>query len=137
MIAISDVKKRKIPNQMLVILCVIAIILGFVTTDITWADRIVGSLIVSCSLLFLTFLYPRAFGAGDVKLMAVSGLLLGWQKNLVAFCVAVLLAGTYSFYLICKKVDGHKEVIAFGPFLCIGIEAAMLFGEQMIQWYIG
>ncbi len=137
MIAISDVRKKKIPNRLLGILCVLAVIHGFIITDITWVDRIIGSLSVSCGLLFLTFLYPRAFGAGDVKLMAVSGLLLGWQKNLAAFCVAVLLAGIYSFYLICKTEEGHKEVIAFGPFLCIGIEAAMLFGEQMIRWYIG
>ena len=38
--------------------------------------------------------------------------------------------------LAAKKAD-RKTRFAFGPFLCIGIAAAMFFGERLADWYIG
>lgn len=136
MIAVTDIKQRRIPNRLTVILGICALLSGFLWTNITWTERIVGSLLVSGMLLFMILLRPGSFGMGDVKLMAAAGLLLGWKNTLVAFAIAVVVAGIYSITIIWKNKEKIHSSIAFGPFLCIGIETALVFGNQIIWWYI-
>lgn len=52
------------------------------------------------------------------------------------FWLEVLGGGFGALLLAAKKAD-RKTRFAFGPFLCIGIAAAMFFGERLADWYIG
>ncbi|NBK98150.1 MAG: hypothetical protein EOM50_09035 [Erysipelotrichia bacterium] len=72
----------------------------------------------------------------DIKLMAVCGCMLGWQNTLLATFIAILLAGSYATYLIASKKVSKRTHIAFGPYLCIGIFIATLYGTQMITMYL-
>ena len=38
-------------------------------------------------------------------------------------------------FLILIKKKGRKDVIPFGPFLCLGGMISLLFGPEMILWY--
>ncbi len=126
-IAIVDAKEKRIPNKLLFgfLACVVLCFIWRGTVDI--ADILLGSVSVSGFLLFVMWLKPGAFGAGDVKLMAISGLFLGFEKNVTAFVVGVLLAGMFCLAGISLKKIGRKTEIPFGPFLCAGIAVAMFF----------
>ena len=39
-------------------------------------------------------------------------------------------------HVIRMKVSGKQRVLAFGPYLCAGLTIAMLFGTNIINWYI-
>ena len=39
-------------------------------------------------------------------------------------------------HVIRMKVSGKERVLAFGPYLCAGLTIAMLFGTNIINWYI-
>ena len=117
-------------------LCVAAIFSAVVYPEMTWKDRIVGSVSVSAILLAVTWIRRGAFGAGDVKLMAVSGLLLGTGKNLTAFLFAVVMATVYCLPGVIWGDRKSTSEIAFGPFLCMGIVLSIFFGEKFIQWYM-
>ena len=66
----------------------------------------------------------------------VSGILLGIKRNILAFCLGVIIAGLYvSYLLIFKKVDVKKH-IAFAPFLVVGIVILLFYGNQIIMWYM-
>jgi leader peptidase (prepilin peptidase)/N-methyltransferase len=77
----------------------------------------------------------RAIGGGDVKLMAVAGLLLGWQLILLALMVAAVTGSVV--HLLLMRLKGKDRVLAFGPYLAFGILVAMLGGEVILSWYIG
>jgi leader peptidase (prepilin peptidase)/N-methyltransferase len=34
------------------------------------------------------------------------------------------------------KINHLNRVLAFGPYLSVGIAIALLFGNQMIDWYL-
>ena len=53
--------------------------------------------------------------------MFVSGIALGWKYSLLAAFIGILLAGSYSIYLLVSKKIDKKGHIAFGPYLSIGI----------------
>ena len=96
----------------------------------------IAALLISLIMFIFNFFIPDSFGFGDIELMFVSGILLGIKKNILAFCLGVIIAGLYvSYLLILKKVDVKKH-IAFAPFLVVGIVVSLFYGNQIIMWYM-
>ena len=60
----------------------------------------------------------------------------GWKYSLLAAFIGILLAGSYSIYLLVSKKIDKKGHIAFGPYLSIGIFIALSYGSEIISWYL-
>lgn len=99
-------------------------------------DYLIGFCAVS---VFLWILYigtgGRGIGGGDVKLMAAAGLFLGWKNIILALALGSILGSV--IHIVLMKTCNKDRVLAFGPYLSAGIFIAMLFGDQMIHWYLG
>ncbi len=101
-----------------------------------WLDFLIGFLCVSVFLLILYYATGgRAIGGGDVKLMAVCGLLLGWKLIIFAFLLGCIIGSV--IHLIRMKVSGEGHVLAMGPYLSAGVAVAVLWGNEFLQWYLG
>lgn len=91
-----------------------------------------------CVSSFLLIIYiatkGRGIGGGDIKLMAVSGLLLGFQQIIVAFIFGCILGSI--LHLIRMKLSNRDRVLAFGPYLSMGILLSILYGNQIVAWYL-
>ena len=88
-------------------------------------------------LLTLLILKKDGFGYGDVKLMAMVGLFLGWQLTLMAFFFAFIIGGIFAAILIARKKAKRGDYLAFGPFLCMGSLLSFWFGDALISSYFG
>ncbi len=101
-----------------------------------WSQYVIGLIAVS---LFLYIIYVvskgRGIGGGDVKLMAACGLLLGWKLNLLGFFLGCLLGSV--IHITRMKVSGEDHVLAMGPYLSMGVMISALWGEIIIEWYLG
>ncbi len=97
----------------------------FSMSDNTLQDILIGSCSVSLPLFLLAIL-SNQIGLGDVKLMAVSGTLLGISKIILAFSISALVGSIYSIYFIVVKKESHKKIIPFAPALCCGIFISFL-----------
>ena len=97
-------------------------------------NYLIGFLSVS-GFLYMLFLITkgRGIGGGDIKLMAVSGLLLGWKLNILAFALGCIIGSV--IHIIRMKVTKTDHVLALGPYLSIGIMIATLWGNDLLQWY--
>lgn len=102
----------------------------------TLTDRLIGAVIISVPMLILSLLIAGAFGGGDIKLMAASGWLLGWRAMIPAIFIGILTAGIYCILMLAKGKMTRKDRFAFGPFLAIGLAAAYIYGDQMLNWYL-
>jgi len=71
---------------------------------------------------------PIAMGFGDVKLAALMGVVLGWEKLIVSILLAVFIG---AFIGIIGRFMGGDRQIPFGPFLMMGCVLALFFGD----WY--
>lgn len=100
-----------------------------------WVDYIAGFFSVSVFLLVLFMLTRgQAMGFGDVKLMAATGLLLGWKLNILAFVIGCIVGSV--IHLLRMKLQGESHQLAFGPYLAFGVLFSALWGNQLIEWYI-
>ncbi|MCL2110281.1 prepilin peptidase [Microgenomates group bacterium] len=76
----------------------------------------------------------EAFGLGDVKLMMVMGLLLGYRKMVAALFVAFALGSLVGVILLLTQKSDRKTAIPFGPFLVVGTLVALICGEALFRF---
>ena len=79
----------------------------------------------------------EALGMGDVFLLGIAGLLLGWQSLILAILIASVCGAIIEVSLIALKKKNRESEIAFGPYLVLGIFIAYLYGQLIIDWYLG
>lgn len=133
-LSVIDFRTYEIPLGFNIFILMLGLI-RVVTDYSNWQDYVIG--LVSVSLfLYIIFLATkgRGIGGGDIKLMAASGLLLGWKCNLLAFLLGCILGSV--IHLIRMRVSKQGHVLAMGPYLSLGIAIAALFGSQLIAMYV-
>lgn len=135
-ISLVDWDTMTIPNGFVIAMFVLAICSLLLGEQLPWFDRVIGFFVISLPMLLLTLIIPGAFGGGDIKLMAVAGIFLGWKLCLFSFFVGVIFGGIYGTYLMKTRKKGRKDHLPFGPFLCFGMMVAVCFGNEIINWYV-
>ena len=133
-VALIDWRTFEIPNGVnLAIFLLGAVQLAGDTAH--WKTYLIGMFSVSLLFLLLWFVTKGSgLGMGDVKLMAGAGLLLGWQRILLA-----MILGSVSGAIIhsVRMKRGAPRKLAFGPYLAAGIWVAALWGDRLIAAYLG
>ena len=134
-ISVIDWRTYEIPfgcNIVIGILGIVRVILDLAH----WYNYVIGFFAVSGLFLIIYWITKgRGIGGGDIKLMAAAGLLLGWQNILLSLMIGSI-AGSV-IHLALMKIQGKDRVLAFGPYLAFGIFISMLYGNDIITWYLG
>lgn len=133
-LSVIDFRTYEIPVGINIFILTLGLI-RIVTDYADWLDYAVGFFIVS-GFLYIVHLVTkgRGIGGGDIKLMAAAGLLLGWKLILLAFVLGCIVGSVVHVARI--KISGQGHMLAFGPYLSVGILISALAGEQMIAWYL-
>ena len=93
---------------------------------------------IGLGLFLLIILISRGgMGWGDAKMAALIGLVTGFPLIFVALFLAVILGGLVAGTLLLFKVRKRKESIPFGPFLSLATIVTLLFGDSILNWYLG
>ena len=136
-VALIDWDTQIIYNRFHIIIAVLAAAQLFLAPEHGIGDRLIGALIVSVPMLVLALIVPGAFGGGDIKLMAASGLFLGMDAIVCAMFFGLLSGGGYAAFMLAAKRLKKSDQFAFGPFLAFGLAVAALWGDQIAAWYLG
>ena len=116
---------------------VVAFIFSFLWPDLGVVNALIGGAI-GFAMLFLPFIiYPKGMGGGDLKLALMIGLMVGGpQQVLVGILIGIIGGGLAAILLLSLRIKRRGEAIPFGPFLCIGAMAALLWGRDIADWYL-
>lgn len=79
----------------------------------------------------------EGMGFGDVKLLAMIGAFLGWRAVPLCLLLASLSGSVIGLGVMLLRGKDRKFPIPFGPFLAAGALIALLFGDAIIDWYLG
>lgn len=149
-IAFIDAEYRIIPNEFIIAGLVGGMYLFvynvFYTVnmfgDRVWYNPILGFLVGTSFLLMvslvgaLVYKSDEAMGMGDIKLLAVIGIFLGWRLTIVSLMIAVFTAAIGCLLLIIIKRKNRKSVIAFGPYIAIGTFITIIYGWNLFNQYM-
>lgn len=131
MITVIDAYTQTIPPVLNIILGALGLVSILTMPGISVAERVIGFFCISVPMFLIVLLVPGGFGGGDIKMMAASGILLGWKGNLAAFFIGLIIGGVYGAFLLIGGKKGRKEHFAFGPCLSIGIFVSAYAGTGM------
>ena len=99
------------------------------------AGMVAGVLVILVVRWLGTLVFRReAMGLGDAKLMAVIGGFLGWKAIPLVFLAAAFVGAVIG---IVSYLKTHDREIPLGPFLSLGAIVVMLWGNAIVNWWVG
>jgi len=145
-ISFIDLEFTIIPNKIvypgLVVGFLLAICSAVIQADIKLLlHRVLGAIfgagvIILIAIAGKAVFRKEAMGTGDVRLMAMIGMYLGWLPHIfVTLVSAAFLGSIVGLILILVRRGKMDSVIPFGPFLSAGALLSMLYGENIWIWY--
>ena len=133
-LSVIDWRTQEIPLGFILFILTLGLVRLFTDLE-NWSQYVIGLFAVSVFLLLIDLVTKgRGIGHGDIKLMAATGLLLGWKLIIIAFIMACIIGTVVHLIRMAVKKVGRK--LAFCPYLSMGICIAMIWGEQLVSWYL-
>lgn len=133
-VIISDYQTMLIPDELLIVASILLIatdliFLGFTETMYHVIGGGIAFLFMYLLKLGGDFLFQKeSMGGGDIKLMFVFGLVLGWPTAILSVFASSFIGLPASLFLLAKN---NEHEIPFGPFLCIAAIVLLLTGIDM------
>ncbi len=135
-ITISDLLYQIISNKVNIFFFALFSLIHLFYQPLPYTNYLLGVLSGGGLLLLIALISRGGMGGGDIKLMAVVGMAIGWKLTLLSFFIASFIGGTVGGFLLLAKIVKRKQPIPFGPFLALGIFLAYFWGNDLIQAYL-
>ncbi len=87
--------------------------------------------------LFKLVTGKEGMGYGDFKLFAAIGAWLGWQMLPLVLLLAAFVGATIGLAMMAARRLGRGIPIPFGPYLAGAAWIALLFGQRIVDSYLG
>jgi leader peptidase (prepilin peptidase)/N-methyltransferase len=120
----------------------LGLILSILPGGIGIIQAVVG-LVVGGGMLYLAAIMgelifkKESMGGGDIKMAAMLGAFLGWQKIIFIFIAGSFVGLIVSLIIMLfSKKARETRVIPFGPYLAIAAIIATIWGDRLISFYI-
>lgn len=136
-ITFIDIENKIIPNKLILTGISGGIIFRFFMYNYGFLDYIIGFLLGGGTLLIISMLSKGGMGGGDIKLMALVGLFVGWKLTVITLFFSVIIGALGGIILIALKVKTRKDYIPFGPYISIAWLISILYGYDILNYYIG
>ena len=88
-------------------------------------------------LLIPALVFRGGMGWGDVKMAGLIGLAVGFPLIFVSILGAIIVGGILAAILLVAGIKKRGEAIPFGPFLSLAAIITLLFGNDILSWYLG
>ncbi|WP_040983603.1 prepilin peptidase [Oceanobacillus jeddahense] len=135
-IMLTDLYYMVIPNNILAFFLPIFILVRIIEPLEPWWDPIAGGL-TGFFIIFIVILWNKqGMGAGDMKLMAVLGIVLGFSQIIATFLLACISGALIGSALLYFNIIQRSKPFPFGPFIAFGALFTYFLGDTLIQWYL-
>jgi len=145
-VTFTDLEKGKIPNSVILTGAIAGLGMslivpsGWAGGSLNFTNSLIAFLAGGGIMLFWAvtgkLLFKKeSIGAGDIKLVAMTGIFLGLQNILLALFLSFLLASFVGIFMIVLKNAHMDSRLPFVPFLASGALVSLVYGNQICTWY--
>ena len=145
-ISIYDLRYFEIPDEVILIGIAVAFLATLLKSSIApdLFNALIGA-IIPLTFFGLQYLISHYWitshgdwiGLGDLRIAVFMGLILGWEKILLALFLAYLIGSIISLAFITAGKLTRQSCVPFGPFLALGTIVAFFWGQGVLDWYLG
>ena len=101
------------------------------------ANAAIGGAIGFALFLAIALISRGGMGWGDVKLAGLIGLATGFPLVFLSIIMAAILGGIVAVALVIARKRQRRQTIPFGPFLAVAAMITLLWGSNIMTWYLG
>jgi leader peptidase (prepilin peptidase)/N-methyltransferase len=135
-----DVNEKLLPDQITLPLLWIGLFANINGTFAPLPDAVTGAIAGYLSLCSLYWVFKlvtgkEGMGYGDFKLLAALGAWLGWQMLPLIILISSAVGAVIGIAAILLGGQDRDLQIPFGPFLAGAGWIALLWGDNIINWY--
>ena len=135
-----DLEHKIIFDRFQIILLALGIAAIFFDGQYGWLSHVIGGAVGFTVFYLVSFGFEKIYnkeglGGGDVKLVGVAGLLLGWERLLLSMLLATVPAAIIML-IATRGRQGEDKQFPFAPFLVFGFSVSMFFGREIIELYL-
>jgi len=143
-VAVIDAGHRIVPNRITypaIPAFAVAVLVGDLAGQgLGVVDGLLGMVLYAVPLFLIALALPGGMGMGDVKLVALIGLVLGafgLEYVGVGAFLGIVGGGVGALVAMAVLGYGRKQQIPFGPFLAAGGALALFLAPPLSDWYLG
>jgi leader peptidase (prepilin peptidase)/N-methyltransferase len=139
LIFVTDMEHRLILHIVTFPSIIFALLASPVT--VTPMSAVLGAA-VGFGIFFLIYLLGHwvfgsgAMGFGDVTLATLIGAAVGLPTVIVALLSGILAGGVITLFLLLTRLRRLRSKVPYGPFLLAGAAIGLLWGPQIVNWYL-
>jgi len=136
-----DLDHQIIPDAITLPGIALGVGLSFLPQGVGIVDSLIGLAAGGGGLLAIALLGDWLFkkesmGGGDIKMAAMLGAFVGWQRILLIFIGSAVVGLVVSIAMLAFSSKLRKtRMIPFGPFLAMAAMIAILWGQSIIHFY--
>ncbi len=141
-IAFIDIDRQIIPDKLTIPGFILGVVLVTAFHFLNWRSMFLGSIVSGAFLWLLgllgkTALNKETLGFGDVKLLVMTGIYLGFPGNLISLFLGASAAMVLVIVgMLLKRIELSNR-IAFGPFIALSAIVYVYVGNALVKWYLG
>lgn len=136
-----DIGHKLLPDSITLPLLWLGILLSFFDVFVSLEDSVIGAMagylsLWSVFILFKLVTGKEGMGHGDFKLLAMLGAWTGWKMLLVIILTSSLVGAIVGISMILLKKTERGTQIPFGPYLAAAGWLSLLWGPEMLGYYL-
>ena len=137
-----DADTQLLPDDLTLPLLWCGLLINLNGTFVPLKDAVIGAAAGYLSLWSVYWLFKlttgkEGMGYGDFKLLAALGAWLGWIMLPVIILLSSIVGALVGISLIVFAKHGRSNPIPFGPYLAAAGMIALLYGQTIVQAYLG
>jgi leader peptidase (prepilin peptidase) / N-methyltransferase len=140
-LAFIDFDHKILPDRITFPIAAVGFAYSFFRPDLDALKALLGAAVGAGVLLLLYGGYylirkKEGLGLGDVTMMVMIGVFLGWDKALLTIILASFSGALVGIVIMAAKKKDLQFALPFGTFLAPAAFAALVWGDRMIASYL-
>ena len=131
-IAVVDLRTLRAPNVLVLPALALVLLGAIVLAGPAPREAALGAAVAFGVLLLVAVVGRGAMGMGDVKYGAVCGGVVGAGAVLPMLAFTFAGGGVVALAVLALRLRGRKDVVAFTPFLFVGVVFTLLWANPYI-----
>lgn len=148
MILVTDLEAKLVPNAIMLPSLGAMVILGTIfgpgvpfLSEVRWWHSLVGAAVGYAIFRVLVWIGVALFGEGalgegDVTLSTYVGAAVGFPLVLEALVLAFAFGGVGALAILLLRRGQLRTAIPYGPFIIMGCAVAMIWGAEILTWFL-
>jgi len=124
--SITDIIRREISVGAIFVFGILGILCALFGKDISAAETVLGVLI-GLLLVLVSIMTKGELGMGDGILICITGLYIGFSRNILLVMGALIMSAVFSMVLLAVRKN-MKQEYPFVPFLLMSYVIQLLLG---------